>query len=200
MKYRNALALALALIVGQAFALDASTGGKFSPSKVFVKHDQDAAVSIPITPAGQKRFAQMLDWCLAAPECNKQMGSAIEAGNPPWDGLAADLKAAVTQPVVYGDHILWAIGAGSIPQEVTLQHSYVEEFKLFDQPRFYPAAAFVRQLGQRLAEPGIKATILAKDQAEASLVASTLREYGAQISFAQAINPNAKEVTIKIYR
>jgi|GEM_PF-7106479 len=86
------------------------------------------------------------------------------------------------------------------PHEIILQHDFVEQFKLFDQPRFYLLSKFVRDTASKLTGPEMKATIIARDEAEAALVADTYMEYGARIKFAHAVDPDAKAVTIKIYR
>jgi hypothetical protein len=90
--------------------------------------------------------------------------------------------------------------AVAVPHEITLQHEFVEQFKLFDDTRFQPLSKFVRDVAPQLTAPGMTATIIARNDAEASLVASTYRRYGATVNFATAIDPGAKLVTIKIYQ
>lgn len=91
------------------------------------------------------------------------------------------------------------VGAAMLT-EITLQHDYVDQFKNFGEPHFFPIAQFVRDAAQRLTAPGMTATIIARDVAEADLVASTYRGYGATVNFATAIDPSAKLVTIKIHQ
>lgn len=90
--------------------------------------------------------------------------------------------------------------AAAVPHEITLQHEFVEQFKLFDDARFQPLSKFVRDEAPRLVKPGMTATIIARNEAEAALVASTYRRYGATVDFATAIDPAATLVTIKIHQ
>lgn len=88
--------------------------------------------------------------------------------------------------------------ADSVPVEITLQHEFVEQFKLFDDPRYLPLSKIIRGDARRLNEPGMIATITARDEVEASLVADTYRRYGATVNFAKVIDPVASLVTINI--
>lgn len=90
--------------------------------------------------------------------------------------------------------------AVAVPHEITLQHEFVEQFKLFDDTRFQPLSKFIRDVAPQLTTPGMTATIIAHNDAEADLVANTYRRYGATVNFATAIDPGAKLVTIKIHQ
>lgn len=90
--------------------------------------------------------------------------------------------------------------AVAVPHEITLQHEFVEQFKLFGDARFQPLSKFIRDVAPQLTTPGMTATIIARNDAEADLVANTYRRYGATVNFATAIDPAAKLVTIKIHQ
>ena len=127
MKYRNVIALSIALIAGPALALDVGTSSKVSPT------------------------------------------------------------------------------VADVPTEITLQHEYVDSFRQFNKAtpvgwlHHRVAGSFIRQVAPSMTE-GMRATIIAQDDAEASLVADLYRQAGAKIDFVSAIDPGAKLVTIKIYQ
>lgn len=80
--------------------------------------------------------------------------------------------------------------------EIVLQHEYVEQFKHFDEPRFFPLKMMVRNDAQHLTDPGIVGTIRARDAQEGLLVAATFQSEGATIPFIIIPVPDAEVVTI----
>lgn len=84
--------------------------------------------------------------------------------------------------------------------EIVLQHEYVEQFKHFKEPRFTPLRLIVRNNAQHLTDPGIVATIRARDEKEGLLVAATYQREGATIPFNIVSVPNAEVVTITFDR
>lgn len=93
----------------------------------------------------------------------------------------------------------------AVPHEITLQHEFVESFRQFNKTtpggwhHHRIAGSFIRQVAPLLTE-SMTATIIARDDAEALLVADLYRQAGAKINFATATDAAAKEVTIKIHQ
>lgn len=114
---------------------------------------------------------------------------------------------AVIATLIAGQALALDVGTSSkvsqdavdVPHEITLQHEFVEQFKFFGDTRYFPLSKFVRDVAPSLKQ-GMTATIIARDDDEADLVASTYRRYGATVNFATAIDPAAKLVTIKIHQ
>lgn len=84
--------------------------------------------------------------------------------------------------------------------EIVLQHEFVEQFKHLDEPRFFPLKMTVRNDAQHLTDPGIVATIRARDSQEGLLVAGTYQREGATIQFDIIPVPDTEVVTITFDR
>lgn len=116
------------------------------------------------------------------------------------DADAPEVTVEVVQ-TEWDDDEANAMGAeqASEPETITLQHEFVGQFETFD--KYNVDIIFIRQTAKTLRTPDVASVnILARDQAEADLVAFTYQRNGATAPFTMTIDPAAAEVQMTIER
>ncbi len=92
------------------------------------------------------------------------------------------------------------VSADERPAVIEIQHEFAALFPKLNEPRWAALRLIVQNDAIKLSGKGMTATIIARDESEASTVADTMHKFGATVDFATAIDAGAKLVTIKVYR